>query len=149
MIGSSYLIADTAGASGLASDAQNLEVFTLRDSVAADFAIDGGDATKINVLTDCWAILVYLGAAAPDTATLTVVDSIITSLPTLPNQALGSAFQELEATIGADGWYPLITTPPVSLPAGTALSANLHAKTSAGTWSNLGGNAAFQIVRVS
>ncbi len=146
-IGSSYLQAHTGGNSSIASGVIDVETFSLADSDGTDFAIDGGDNTKINVAVDCWAITWYLAEAAPDSGSLTRYEASITSTPNVP--PLLNTPTRLAATITAVGAYLPVSNPPIFIPAGTVLGATIMCETSGGTWTNLGGNYGFHIVRVA
>lgn len=145
--GASYLIADIQAATGNTDGGTFFETFVLNTSVGTDFAIDGGDATKINFAADCWVIISSAPEIGPDTALVTSISVDLQATP--PVTALKIAETQIEAEIGPNGWYQPITTPPVFIPAGTVLQLNLFVRTSAGTWSEFGETAAFQIVRVA
>lgn len=141
-VGSSYLIANTATQAGLASTFDVNGQFTLASSAGADIEVDGGDNTKINILTGGWYSLLVHAKVTADAGSLTHVEATLSSVNIGP-------LRDLDFTGSVTFWNVPIAVPAVALQAGDVISFNVGAACGGDTWSWGGDSGALRIVRLS
>jgi hypothetical protein len=150
-VGSSYLRCTQTAVAAIASGVETAYPLVQAAKAGSDFEIDGMDATKINVLTDCWAIVSWAFDAQDDTN----VGSVKASFFTIHRNAVQlcgfAGLVALNADKLGSEHSMVLTSPPVPLSAGDVLTGLAALTTDGDTWTLFPptGDAPVSVVRVA
>lgn len=128
---SSFLTASYADLAGNASGALARPSFTLVASAGADVAIQVADPTKLDFATTGLYQLWITTSLQPDAANLTLelIDFSVAGV-----SILGAGLYVLPVVTGS-AVQAVVSTPPITIAAGTSVQGMFSCSTSAGTWS--------------